>query len=162
MLNRFFLLLIFFLIGGCASLPPESITAQEKIAEGIETARRNQILLIENFSESEKIRVRHHLEDTITGALRKKYGERTSYTPTELRAMMVEYSGDLRAEEKKTDEKKLRLLANTKDFFDDLVSMTRLNLDLLRQTVDFNKTYKAVFDQIKEKSKDGFAEILSK
>lgn len=44
-------------LSGCASLPQESVTAQEKIGSGIETARTNQPLtnvkpLSRNFSQT--------------------------------------------------------------------------------------------------------------
>ena len=46
---KYIFLVSFLSTFGCASLPPEAVISQKKVSEGIETARTNQILLINNL-----------------------------------------------------------------------------------------------------------------
>lgn len=154
--------LIIGFLGGCASLPPESVTAQEKIGSGIETARQNQLLLIDKFAEEAKATVNLKFKQAIPAALKKKYGAKDSYSQVEVESLLVEYGADIQAELKKIDDKRVQLVRDTNQFFDELGSINTLNLGLLKSAVELNKVYKAAFDQIKDRAKSSIPEILSK
>lgn len=148
-------------LSGCASLPQESVIAQEKIGSGIETARINQLLLIDKFAEQEKQRIRLAAKIAIPAALAKKYPGKFSYTQPEVEALLAEYGADMEAQLQKIDNKRIQLARDTNQFFDDLGSINSLNLELIKSVVDLNRMYKAAFDQVKDKAKTKLPEILS-
>ena len=149
------------LLTACASVPPEAVTAQEKISAGIEAARKNQIMLIDRFADEAKISLRLKYKDAIPAVLQKKLAGRASFTPTEVQSLLSEYGTDLEGDLKKVDDQRARLVRETDRFFNDLGSLSSLNQQVLASTVQLNKTYKAAFDQLKTQAEPKFAEILS-
>lgn len=148
-------------LGGCASLPPESVTAQQKIGSGIETARANQLLLIDSFAKQEKQRIKLAAKNAIPEMLSTQYPGRDSYTQPEVEKMLADYSTDLESILKNIDDKHLKLARDTNQFFDELGAINSLNLELIKSAVEVNKIYKTAFDQLKDKAKTKLPEILS-
>jgi predicted transcriptional regulator len=126
------------------------VTAQEKIGSGIETARANQLMLIEKFSEEAKQVIRLKYKQAIPSAIKKKYGVKASYNIEEVEALLMEYDKDIESDLKKIDDKCLLLTGNTNRFFNDLGSINTLNLELLKSRIELDEKYRAVFDRIKD------------
>jgi hypothetical protein len=150
------------LVASCVSIPPESITAQEKIGSGIETARRNQLLLIDKFAEKAKDEIRLAYRIAVPSVLNKKYPGKASYSSAEVESLLAEYGKDIESDLRKIDNKRASLVQDTNRFFDDLGSINILNLEMLKSAVELNRAYKASFDQIKDRANSKIDEILSK
>lgn len=148
-------------LSGCASLPPESVTAQEKIGSGIETARSSQLLLIDSLAEQEKQRIRQGATSIIPQVLAKNFPGKDSYTQSDVEKVMADYSASLESKLKVIDDKHLKLTRDANQFFDDLAAINSLNLELIKSAVEVNKIYKSAFDQLKDKANTKLPEILS-
>ena len=138
--------IVILLLGGCASLPPETITSQEKIGSGIETARNNQLLLIENFIGEAKTVLRLKAKNSI----KRKVEEKNSYTQNDVESLLTEYSADIESELKSIDDKKLQLITETNKFFNELSLINNQNLQLLIPAVEISELYKINYNKTKD------------
>lgn len=160
-LVRFILLSALFASLGCAALPPEAVISQRKVSVGLEAARNNQLLVINNFAEEAKSRLQLSFQLGIPEALKEEYGERDSYSPQEVKDALVGYGKHLQADLKKIDDKRKDLIIETNQFFNDLSMLSNVNLELLESAVKLNAKYKAIFDGIVSKD-DTFGQIIGR
>jgi hypothetical protein len=159
--RKIYFVMMFFTLIGCASLPPEAVISQKKISEGIETARKNQILLINNFAEEAKSKIQLSFQLAIPGSLKNEYGEKESYSQQEIHASLVDYGKQLQADLKQIDDKRNDLIQETNNFFYQLTILSNANLELLESSVALNEKYRTIFDGIVSKN-DNLKQILER
>lgn len=146
---------------GCASLPPEAVISQKKVSEGIETARSNQVLLINSYAEEAKSKLQLSFQMAIPDSLKKEYGDKESYTQEEMTDSLVDYGKQLQDALKKVDDKRNDLIQDTNDFFNELAMLSNVNLELLESVVKLNEKYKAISDGVVSEN-ENFKEILGR
>lgn len=145
---------------GCASLPPEVLISQKKVSKGIEISRNNQILLINNFAEEAKLKLQLEYQLIIPTSLDDSYGKKDSYSKQEITESLIDYGNQLQIDHKKIDDKRNNLIQETNKFFNDLLILSNMNLELLESSVKLNKKYKIIFDDLISKNDDGIKKIL--
>ena len=158
---KYIFLVSFLSTFGCASLPPEAVISQKKVSEGIETARTNQILLINNFAEEAKAKLQLSYQLSIPATLKDEYGEKENYTEEQINKILVDYGKQLQNDLKKIDNKRNELIQETNQFFNELLILSNVNLELLESAVKLNEKYKAIFDGIVSKN-EKIKEILGR
>lgn len=149
-MKRMLLLFVLFVLlaFGCATIPQESILIQEKLSSGIDIAKTNQEKLIATNAESESLLKELSFRYAFPAALEKKYGKKNSYTKDELNDIVIAYNSQLKAELKKVDEKKYKLLADTETFFRNLRMLSDTNLKLLKSKSDVNETFLDLYREV--------------
>lgn len=101
---------MFLALLGCASLPPEVVISQKRVSAGIETARSNQLLLINNFAEEAKSKLQLSFQLAIPGVLKEAYGEKETYTQEEINDSLVDYGKQVQAGLQEIDDKRNDLI----------------------------------------------------
>jgi hypothetical protein len=137
---------------GCASVPTDAVVAQELVVKNIEVARKNQLALIDSYTEDQREYAKFRYEKVgLDKVVRDRLGARASMPPDEVMQVALEYSTDLRSEYDTIDAKARSLRAMTNEDFDQLVGLAKMNVDLLSA---MNRQAKAVSGLLGSRQKE--------
>ena len=118
---------------GCVSVPPEAVVSQELVLEGIRTARRNQITLINAYAADQKENSMRLLRgDVLDDVIRKEMNGREGLPAEAVKKLMLEYAEDCAAEGAEIDKTHAELLETAVSNFRELEELANLNLEYMK------------------------------
>ncbi len=142
--------LIALLLGGCASVPPHAVTSQELILEGLKTARKNQITIIEAYASDQKQRKQELMQNAVIDAvISAQLKGRDALPPNEVKELIIEYAKDLQGEFDKVEKKKADLLKIANDNFEELEELAKINLEYMKSLRKATKWQQELHEQYK-------------
>jgi hypothetical protein len=150
---------------GCATVPPEAVTAQQLVIRNIEVARRNQLLLIDSYAADQKGSVRHQLEtNALDEVLAKPLNGRAAMPAAEVRLLAIDYAADLQAELGKIDTRTAALRQRTDTDFNQLVQLAEVNAlyaNALKERSDLINKWMGGYQKELNRIENKFLEVLN-
>lgn len=144
-------LIIFAGICSCASIPPQTVTSQELVLKGLQTAKNNQLALIEAYA-ADQISRKEELMRTavIDKVIEEQLNGRNALPPGEVKIMILEYEKDINTERNKVSIKKEELKQVSLKNFNELENLVQLNLDYMKSLQKATAWQKNLIDKYDE------------
>ncbi|MDC8829385.1 hypothetical protein [Alteromonas gilva] len=146
---------ILLLASGCVSIPPQAVTSQALIVSGLESAKNNQLKIINAYADDQIVRVENLMKNVvIDDVIASELKGRKALPADEVRVLLVEYAEDLRSEISKIEASRQTLLKETEASYGQLIDLAKANYDFLKTAHDAATIQNDLIDKYKEKLKE--------
>ncbi len=146
--------IVVFLVG-CVSIPPQAVTSQELIVAGLESAKNNQLKLINAYADDQIDRIENSMENTVVDdVITSVLNGRSALPRGEVKGLLLEYAEDLRSKILVVESKRKSLIIETSNSYAQLISLAKANRDFLRSAHGAAAIQNDLIDKYKEKLKE--------
>lgn len=143
---------VFLAVSGCVSIPPQAVTSQALIVSGLESAKSNQIKIINAYADERIDKVENLMKNVvIDDVILSELNGRDALPANEVRVLLIEYAEDLGTEISKIESSRQSLLKETEFGYNQLMDLAQANHDFLKSAHDAATTQDDLIDKYKEK-----------
>ncbi len=144
-----------FILSGCVSIPPQAVTSQELIMSGLDSAKKNQITIINAYANDQINHIESLMKNTvIDDVIESELGGRSGLPADEVKTLLLEYAEDLKEKIAKVEAKRQSLLLETNKAYDQLISLAKANHDFLRSAHNAATFQNKLIDKYKTRLKE--------
>ncbi|MGL1930866.1 MAG: hypothetical protein OCC45_03775 [Desulfotalea sp.] len=144
-----------FILNGCVSIPPQAVTSQALIISGLESAKKNQITLINAYADDQITQIENLMKNVvIDDVIASELKGRDALPAAEVRVLLIEYAEDLKTEIATIESKRQGLLGETSQAYGQLLDLANANHEFLKSAHNAAAIQNDLVNKYKEKLKE--------
>lgn len=146
---------LLILLAGCVSIPPQAVTSQELIVSGLESAKKNQLTIINAYADDQINQIENLMKNVVVDdVISSELNGRKALPSNEVKKLLIEYAEDLGAKISKVESKRQSLISEASENYDQLISLAKANRDFLKAAYDAAVIQNDLIEKYKEKLKE--------
>lgn len=154
-MKKIIVYVMFLTVSGCVSIPPQAVTSQALIVSGLESAKSNQITIINSYADDQIAQVENLMKNVVIDeVISDELDGRDALPANEVRVLLVEYAEDLRSDISEIESSRQSLLKETENGYNQLIELAQANHDFLKSAHDAATIQNDLIDKYKEKLKE--------